>query len=105
MKNIGTGNIEGLPSSIKTVYVQHDESAPDTEEGQGVLDELMAGEDMRSAGVLRDDALRALLDIRFSEEMLAAPRSALSGGWKMKLVCVCVWKISFIIGCTVLSNC
>jgi elongation factor 3 len=87
LTNIGSGNIEGLPESLKTVYVQHDDQTPN-EEGLSVLDEMMRGADMLEAGVAREAAEGALRDIDFTPAMLSSPRSALSGGWKMKLLII-----------------
>ena len=35
-----------------------------------------------------DDAIAALKQIHFKDEMLQSPRSMLSGGWKMKLLII-----------------
>jgi ABC-type lipoprotein export system ATPase subunit len=87
LTNIGSGNIEGLPETLKTVYVQHDDQSLN-DAGLSVLDEVMEGSDMVEAEVQREDASRALTDIGFTEVMLTSPRSALSGGWKMKLLII-----------------
>jgi ABC-type multidrug transport system ATPase subunit len=86
LTNIGTGNIEGLPTSMKTVYVQHDDRTEDN--GVPLVDELMAQKDLVEAGVTREEAVAALTAIRFTPEMLSSPRSCLSGGWKMKLLII-----------------
>lgn len=86
LTNIGTGNIEGLPTNMKTVYVQHDDATED--HGVPLLDELLAHKDLVQAGVTRDEAVAALTAINFTQEMLTSPRSCLSGGWKMKLLII-----------------
>jgi elongation factor 3 len=86
LTNIGNGAIEGLPSTLKTVYVQHDDSQDD--HGVPMIDEMLAGEDMIKAQITKEDAMSALYNIKFTEQMLLSPRSCLSGGWKMKLLIV-----------------
>jgi len=86
LTNIGNGAIEGLPADLKTVYVQHDDASEDL--GVSMIDEMLAGPDMVQCNVTRAEAESALYGIKFTEEMLTAPRSALSGGWKMKLLIV-----------------
>jgi elongation factor 3 len=87
LTNIGSGNIEGLPETLKTVYVQHDDQSRN-DEGLSLLDEMMRGADMVEASVERNAAEAALKEIGFTEFMLTSPRSALSGGWKMKLLII-----------------
>ena len=45
------GNIEGLPTNLKTVYVQHDDASDD--KGLSLVDEMMQGRDMIEANVNR----------------------------------------------------
>ena len=84
LTNIGSGNIEGLPTHLKTVYVQHDDASDDG--GVPLIDEITNGKDMVSAGVTREEIIEALTGIGFTDLMLSSPRSALSGGWKMKVL-------------------
>eukprot|EP01035_Chromulina_nebulosa_P018284 gene18284-23962_t len=86
LTNIGSGNIEGLPSHLKTVYVQHDDSSDDN--GVPMIDEMMNGKDMIDAQVTKEEAIKSLKDINFTESMLYSPRSSMSGGWKMKLLII-----------------
>jgi ABC-type Mn2+/Zn2+ transport system ATPase subunit len=86
LTNIGTGNIEGLPTSLKTVYVQHDDASED--HGVPLIDELLAHKDLVQASVTKAEAEAALTAIKFTQEMLTSPRSCLSGGWKMKLLII-----------------
>ena len=86
LTNIGNGAIEGMPKNLKTVYVQHDDSNDDF--GVPMIEEMLTGSDMVSAEVSQEEATAALYAINFTEQMLTSPRSALSGGWKMKLLIV-----------------
>jgi len=86
LTNIGSGNIEGLPPHLKTVYVQHDDASDDN--GVPLMDELLAGKDMVEVNVTREEATTALKNINFTDEMLSSPRNNLSGGWKMKLLII-----------------
>jgi len=86
LTNIGTGNIEGLPDTIKTVYVQHDDASED--HGVALIDELLLHKDLQGASVTKEEAAAALKAIHFTDEMLTSPRSCLSGGWKMKLLII-----------------
>lgn len=86
LTNIGTGNIEGFPPELKTVYVQHDDSTPDG--GVPLVEELVGSKDLAGTGVTQEEAAQALTAIQFTQTMLESPRSCLSGGWKMKLLIV-----------------
>ena len=86
LTNIGTGNIEGLPTNLRTVYLQHDDASEDF--GVSIVDEMMKRKDMSDANVTRKEAVDSLAAIGFTNVMLDSPRSALSGGWKMKLLIV-----------------
>jgi elongation factor 3 len=86
LTNIGNGNIEGMPSHLKMVYVQHDDRSED--HGWPLLDEIMTGKDIIQAGVSRPEVEGALREINFTDEMLSSPRSCLSGGWKMKVLII-----------------
>lgn len=86
LTNIGTGNIEGMPSDLRTVYVQHDDQTLDN--GVPLLQELLATPGLVALGVTEAEAREALTNIFFTEQMLTSPRSSLSGGWKMKLLII-----------------
>jgi elongation factor 3 len=84
MTNIGSGNIDGLPPSLRTIYVQHDDHSyvsPDL----SILDELMSYPMLLSTV---EEAIATLTEIGFTADMLASSRLTLSGGWKMKLLIV-----------------
>ena len=86
LTNIGNGHIEGLPSELKTMYVQHDEKTDET--GMSLIDELLSEKALQDVKVTREQATKALTDINFTPEMLAGQRANLSGGWKMKLLII-----------------
>jgi elongation factor 3 len=86
LTNIGSGNIEGLPVVLKTVYVQHDEASEGSD--TPLLDDVVAVPHVASAGVTREETEAALKAINFTDAMLTAPRSSLSGGWKMKALII-----------------
>eukprot|EP01038_Epipyxis_sp_PR26KG_P012917 gene12917-17311_t len=86
LTNIGSGNIEGLPTHLRMIYVQHDDRSDDL--GVPLIEELLKGKDMIDANVAREEAVAALKAIHFTDTMLESPRSLLSGGWKMKLLII-----------------
>lgn len=86
LTNLGSGNIEGLPSHLKTVYVQHDDASDDM--GKSVIEEVLSDPKIVRENVTREEAETALRAISFTDTMLQGPRSALSGGWKMKLLII-----------------
>ena len=86
LTNIGTGNIEGMPAHLKTLYVQHDDQSDD--HGVSIAEEMLTSKDLAGTGVTKDQILEALKKIKFTDEMIAGPRSGLSGGWMMKLIIV-----------------
>jgi elongation factor 3 len=86
LTNIGSGNIEGLPPHLKMIYVQHDNQSDDN--GLSIVDELLASPDLADRAVSRELVESTLREVRFTDAMLAGPRSLLSGGWKMKLLII-----------------
>ena len=62
LTNIASGNIEGLPPTLRTVYVQHDD--PSEDHGVGMLDELIANKNIMEVGVTREEATNALKGIK-----------------------------------------
>ncbi|CAM9333472.1 unnamed protein product [Phaeothamnion confervicola] len=82
MRNIANGNIEGLPTDLCTVYVQHDIVASDAE--APVLDFMTSTPEL-TANNTRASIAAVLTDVGFSAAMQNAPVSSLSGGWKMRL--------------------
>eukprot|EP01041_Mallomonas_annulata_P042057 gene42057-66248_t len=58
LTNIGSGNIEGLPTHLRMIYVQHDDRSDDL--GVPLIEELLKGKDMIDANVAREEAVAAL---------------------------------------------
>lgn len=86
LTNIGSGNIEGMPPDLRTIYVQHEDASDDF--GVPLIEEMLKRKDMTDAGVTRDEAISKLKSIKFTETMINSPRTSMSGGWKMKLLLV-----------------
>jgi ABC-type multidrug transport system fused ATPase/permease subunit len=86
LTNIGSGNIEGMPADLKTLYVQHDDPSDDM--GVPLVTELLASKELEGCNVTRAEACAALTNIKFTDVMLESPRSCLSGGWAMKLLII-----------------
>ncbi|CAK4031104.1 Elongation factor 3 [Lecanosticta acicola] len=85
MRAINNEQVEGFPkqNEVKTVYVEHDLDAADTE--MTVMEWTVMK--LRQAGLtLSEDEINSeLLSFGFVQEQLNGPITALSGGWKMKL--------------------
>lgn len=86
MRAINNEQVEGFPKQdeVKTVFVEHDLDAADTEMTT-ISWTLMK---LKEAGVeVTEDEVVARLtgEFNFKPEMVTAPIVALSGGWKMKL--------------------
>ena len=87
LTNIGTGNIEGLPSNLRTVYVQHDDLSDD--DGVPLVEEMLKSKYLHNCKEISAElVVSTLRKLHFTDEMISGPRSALSGGWKMKLLIV-----------------
>jgi elongation factor 3 len=85
MRAINNEQVEGFPkqSEVKTVYVEHDLDAADTE--QTVIG--WTTKKLASVGIEKSqaDIEAKLLEFGFTEEQMAGEITSLSGGWKMKL--------------------
>ncbi|KAK9463770.1 armadillo-type protein [Lipomyces oligophaga] len=83
MRAIANGQVEGFPTQeeCKTVYVEHDIDG--SQEEMTVLDFVYSDPGVQIDN--KDEAVKALKDVGFSDEMIQMPISSLSGGWKMKL--------------------
>ena len=86
MRAINNEQVEGFPKKdeVKTVFVEHDLDAADTEQTiigwtQKKLEEAGA------ATIDRAEIEKKLLEFGFLQEQFEAPITSLSGGWKMKL--------------------
>lgn len=80
MRAIANGQVDGFPTQeeCRTVYVEHDIDG--THSDTSVLDFVF------ESGVGTKEAIKdKLIEFGFTDEMIAMPISALSGGWKMKL--------------------
>ncbi|KUF98753.1 Chromodomain-helicase-DNA-binding protein 7 [Phytophthora nicotianae] len=80
MRNLASGAIEGLPETLRSVYVQHE----DIVESQGSLLESMC-KAPELAHQTPEAVEKTLTDIGFTQKMLDGEIDALSGGWRMKL--------------------
>ncbi|KAI9671670.1 MAG: translational elongation factor EF-1 alpha [Alyxoria varia] len=85
MRAINNEQVEGFPkqNEVKTVFVEHDLDAADTE--LTVIGWTMMK--LKSVGIDRsnEDVEGKLIEFGFKEDQLNGPITALSGGWKMKL--------------------
>ena len=85
MRAINNEQVEGFPkkSEVKTVFVEHDLDAADTE--QTVIG--WTEKKLQDAGVKKSKAEieATLLEFGFQQVQFEAPITSLSGGWKMKL--------------------
>lgn len=85
MRAINNEQVEGFPkqSEVKTVFVEHDLDAADTELTVVGWTEMK----LRSVGIETsvDDIKAKLLEFGFLESQMDGPITSLSGGWKMKL--------------------
>ncbi|QSL65937.1 hypothetical protein MERGE_003074 [Pneumocystis wakefieldiae] len=84
LRAISNGQVDGFPTELKTVYVEHD--IDDTESKTSVLDFIV--NDPSVVVKDRQEAIDSLLKHSFTNDMLSIPISNLSGGWKMKLALV-----------------
>ncbi|KAI9805079.1 MAG: translational elongation factor EF-1 alpha [Sarcosagium campestre] len=85
MRAINNEQVEGFPrkDEVKTVFVEHDLDAADTE--NTVVD--WTQKKLAETGVIIEQSQieSELLGYGFLQEQFAAPITSLSGGWKMKL--------------------
>ncbi|RHZ15425.1 hypothetical protein DYB31_000507 [Aphanomyces astaci] len=80
MRNIANHTIEGLPTHLRTIYVQHEDQVPDA---GSMLDSLCADPDLAHND--RQAVVDVLSSVGFTQEHLDGTVAALSGGWRMKL--------------------
>merc|ERR1711939_622180 len=85
IRAINNEQVEGFPkkSEVKTVFVEHDLDAADTE--QTTIDWTM--KKLKEVGVetSREEVVKQLTEFGFTDAMINNLITALSGGWKMKL--------------------
>lgn len=85
MRAINNEQVEGFPkqNEVKTVYVEHDLDAADTE--MTVLQWTQMKLKQANIALTDDEVMQTLIDFGFVQDQLTGPITALSGGWKMKL--------------------
>jgi elongation factor 3 len=85
MRAINNEQVEGFPkqSEVKTVFVEHDLDAADTE--LTVIGWTMMKLQQVNIEKSQEDIQEKLLEFGFSAEQFDAAITSLSGGWKMKL--------------------
>ncbi|RUP48432.1 armadillo-type protein [Jimgerdemannia flammicorona] len=83
MRAIANEQVEGFPpkEELRTVYVEHDIDGSHAE--AAIIDFIV--NDPEFAGQHRDEIVKALQSVGFTDTMLQSPVGSLSGGWKMKL--------------------
>jgi elongation factor 3 len=83
MQAIANGQLEGFPPPeiLKTVYVEHDIQGDLAD--LNVIDYVFA--DPKLAKESREEVVRVLSSVGFTDAMQQAGVTSLSGGWKMKL--------------------
>jgi elongation factor 3 len=85
MRAINNEQVEGFPkqNEVKTVFVEHDLDAADTElTVYGWTNMKLESVDIHKS---REEVESRLIEFGFLREQLEGPITALSGGWKMKL--------------------
>lgn len=85
MRAINNEQVEGFPkqSEVKTVFVEHDLDAADTE--MTTIDWTMMKLQAAKVDVPREKVMEQLNTFGFNDDMVKGEITALSGGWKMKL--------------------
>lgn len=85
MRAINNEQVEGFPkkSEVKTVFVEHDLDAADTE--QTVIGWTQKKLESVGINLPQKDIEAKLLEFGFLQEQFESPITSLSGGWKMKL--------------------
>jgi elongation factor 3 len=85
MRAINNEQVEGFPkkNEVKTVFVEHDLDAADTE--LTVIGWTMMKLEQVGITTSREDIEKQLLEFGFLESQYEGPITSLSGGWKMKL--------------------
>ncbi|EEB07640.1 translation elongation factor eEF3 [Schizosaccharomyces japonicus yFS275] len=81
MRAIVNKQVEGFPTHLRTVYVEHD--IDESEADILSVDFILNDPDVTIKS--RDEVIKALKDNSFTDELIAKPIGSLSGGWKMKL--------------------
>ncbi len=98
MRAINNEQVEGFPkqSEVKTVFVEHDLDAADTE--MTTIDWTMKKLAEAEVDVSQAEVEKRLSEFGFSATMISGFITALSGGWKMKLaLCRAVFEAPAIL--------
>lgn len=89
MKAIVNGQVDGFPppDQLKTVYVEHDIQGDDSKFSveDYVVSRIKEDKDPRVNTQSREEVVKVLASVGFTDEMLAKGVTQLSGGWKMKV--------------------
>jgi len=85
MRAINNEQVEGFPkqNEVKTVYVEHDLDAADTE--MTVIEWTVMKLNQAKLNLSEKEVNDTLISFGFIDQQLSGPITALSGGWKMKL--------------------
>ncbi|EJT78195.1 elongation factor 3 [Gaeumannomyces tritici R3-111a-1] len=85
MRAINNEQVEGFPkqSEVKTVFVEHDLDAADTE--MTTIEWTMKKLAEAKVDVSKEEVTSRLIEFGFTDTMVSGEITALSGGWKMKL--------------------
>ncbi|KAG0236476.1 hypothetical protein BGW42_003382 [Actinomortierella wolfii] len=92
MRAIAEGKLEGFPSPdvLRTVFVEHNLQGEDSQ--KSVVEYIAS--DARFKDVARDNIIKALEEVGFTEEWQSKQVGSLSGGWKMKLELACAMLLN-----------
>ncbi|KAL2111119.1 hypothetical protein VUR80DRAFT_267 [Thermomyces stellatus] len=85
MRAINNEQVEGFPKQdeVKTVFVEHDLDAADTE--MTTIDWTLKKLGEAKVEISQAEVEKSLADFGFTDAMIKGPITSLSGGWKMKL--------------------
>lgn len=81
MRAIVNQQVEGFPTHLRTVYVEHDIDA--TEAEMTTVEFIKSDKDVPQT--THEEVVEALKANSFTDELINMPIGSLSGGWKMKL--------------------
>lgn len=83
MRSIASGNLQGFPTDVRTVYVEHDIQG--NHSTTSVLEYIQNNEHVQAVGCGEGRIRQQLSSVGFDETMQSMPVTSLSGGWRMKL--------------------
>ncbi|RYG65167.1 ABC-F family ATP-binding cassette domain-containing protein, partial [archaeon] len=87
MKSIASGNLQGFPTDLITVYVECEIIGEKAD--MSVMEYILSDAKIISCGVKEEEVVKMLTDMGFGVSRTAAALNAsvgtLSGGWRMKL--------------------